>query len=278
MRALARMSLIGACLALAAGAKAQECAPLEGAELMDTWAGVVFLGENHGTRQIPDMAGRLICRQLQRGRRIHVALEWPEHWTPVLQAYLLTDTPDEARRLLLEKTDWMQRQRRFADGLTSQAMVSLLESLRQWRRQGAAIELSSFDTRQWQSPQHFSDVGMAAMLTRNLEARPSDLAVVLSGEFHTRLVPETGPIAWPMAFLVRAARPEWTLHTVAVRWAGGSLWGCGPERCGVLEQPQRGAAAPVQLSPFPEADALGYSAQLQVGRIEASPPWPAGAP
>jgi len=283
---LASMLLIGIFSALCCTTAASqnqpqrriECEAVEGSLLIDAWTGVVFVGEHHGTQEIPRQFGNLVCSQLQHRQRIHVALEWPASWTNALRSYVRAPNKTMAQAILLEETDWLERQKKFPDGLTSEAMVSLLDSLRQWSRSGAEIELSSFDTRQWESPTHESDVGMAASLTRHIEEASADLTLVLTGEYHARLSPGTGRVTHPMAQLVAQARPQWSVHSIQALAGAGDMWGCSAKGCGVLPYRTNTPEMPERLQSTNGTDPLGYSAWLRVGPATASPPWPEKQP
>ena len=150
---------------------------------------------------------------------------------------------------------------------TSKAMIELIEYLRSLRQSGNRVTVSTFDTRIWEAPQVFSDIGMAAMLTRNIERTAADVTFVLSGELHTRLVENTTPFKpQPMAFLVAAARPSFKVGSIVVTYSTGSMWGCkSTSDCGELNQPAPVPLSLPKLTMSAERDSLGYTGELYVG-------------
>jgi hypothetical protein len=262
-------------VALGQSPSASTCAEFEGSNHVANLSGVVFIGERHGTTEIPKYVGAMICHATKNHRAVHVALELPEDWTASLNHFINTDAEDRSVRNFFVSPEWKKRVAHSPDGLTSKAMVALIEQLRQLRQQGQEIYLSTFDTREWEVPHINSDIGMAAILTRNIEKRNADVTFVLAGEYHTRLRENTTTSKLqPMAFLVATARPKWPTRGISVSFSAGSLWGCRSlTDCGVLPQPTRVPLGKPRLTLDQESDSFGYSGKLYVGPISPSPPF-----
>lgn len=251
------------------------CLPFEGSEKVALLSGVVFVGEHHGTNETPAFFGSLVCNALKANRSVHVAFELPESWSPLLEEFITTDESSMALSIFLRRSKWNSYVEKSPDGRTSMAMVELIEYLRLLRQSGNRVAVSAFDTRMWQAPRDFSDIGMAAMLTRNIERTAADVTFVLSGEYHTRLVENTTPSKpQPMAFLVAAARPSLKVGSIVITYSAGSIWGCKSKSdCGELNQPVQVPLSPPKLTMRSERDPLGYSGNLYVGAISASKPY-----
>ena len=251
------------------------CLAFEGSEKVALLSGVVFVGEHHGTNESPAFFGSLVCNGLKANRSVHVAFELPESWSPLLEEFITSDLPSTAFPTFLQRSKWDTFVADSPDGRTSMAMVELIKYLRLLRQSGNQVTVSAFDTRMWEAPQVFSDIGMAAMLTRNIERAAADVTFVLSGEYHTRLLENTTPFKrQPMAFLVAAARPEFKVRSIVITYSAGNIWGCKSKTdCGELYQPVQVPLSTPKLTMFSDRDSLGYTGDFYVGAISPSKPY-----
>lgn len=67
----------------------------------------LILGESgHGTREMPDVFGDLVCRAATAGLRVSVGLEFSSQSTAGLDAFLVSAGTDSRRRQLLQNGEW----------------------------------------------------------------------------------------------------------------------------------------------------------------------------
>lgn len=250
------------------------CPEFDGSDEVARLSGVVFVGENHGTNEIPWYFGAIVCHATKFHSSVHVALELPEDWTLRIDEFINADQESAAITKFFGSPEWKKRVAFSPDGLTSKAMAALIMRLRELRQSGRTVFLSTFDTRAWEAPAVNSDVGMAAMLTRNIEKFGADVTFILSGEYHTRLLENNAAKPQSMARLVSAARPSWKTSAITVSFSAGSLWGCRSlTDCGELSQPTKIPLSKPRFVMATEKNRLGYSGDLYVGAISPSPPF-----
>lgn len=251
-----------------------ECLPFSGSETVGSLQGVVFFGEWHGTNEIPEYFGRVVCVAGKSKRKVHVALELREDWTDALSSFINQHGDPGAVDKFFQGSQWGQVASANPDGRTSRAVFDLLMYFRRLNKVGYQISVSAFDTRPWQTRKVGSDVGMAAILTRNIEKTTADVTFVLSGEYHTRLIENTTPaMPRPLAFLVAEARPKWKVAAIVASHSGGTMWGCTSTGCGNISLSERNQGMKPGLVINQERDQFGYMGVLHVGSISASAPF-----
>jgi hypothetical protein len=231
---------------------------------------LVLLGEIHGTNEIPDFVGDAACAGARKGR-VHVGLELPTEEADLLAAFL-AGRRDEGLR---DSKFWRSSS---PYGVTSRAMLALLQRLREYRRSGAPIELFFFDDRVSLGLER-RDEAMAEKISRERRRARSEIYLVLVGNYHARKVvgaPWDDEKRWMATFL---SERESGLVTLDVRSLTGTAWTCvqevsGAETCG--SNPVKGGKESatsteraMKLEPDP---AVGYDGIYSVGVITASPP------
>jgi hypothetical protein len=230
-----------------------------------------LFGEVHGTNEIPAVVGGAACAASSKGR-VHVGLELPVGDSRLLATFL-SGNGDEGLR---DSSLWRGPQQY---GVTSSAMLELLKSLRDLRRNGAPLEVFFFDDR-IRLGMKGRDQAMAEHISEERRRAPEDIYLILVGNFHARNVigaPWDAQMRWMAHFL---ASRERRMITLDVRTHAGSAWACfqkgpgGPESCG--SSPIRGSLPEgasnnraVKLEPVPQ---LGYDGAYSVGTVSASPP------
>jgi hypothetical protein len=244
--------------------------------VMNPGALVVF-GEIHGTNEIPNFVGDAACAAARKGR-VHVGLELPPDDTEPLAAFLAGDR-DEGLR---DSKFWRSSS---PYGVTSHSMLALLQRLRGYRRSGVPIDVFFFDDRNRSGLER--DEAMADYISRERQRAPSDIYLVLVGNYHARKVvgaPWDPKMRWMASFLSERERG---LLTLDYRNLPGSAWMClqkdggGGEICGsnlvkgstasvVYSSSRRSRSErTVNLKPNPQ---LGYDGVYWVGELTASPP------
>lgn len=139
---------------------------------------LILLGESHGTRETPALAGALVGRYVRGGEAVVLALEIDEAEQDRVDHYL--DSPGGAADCAALLEGWHWREPRH-DGRDSEAMLELLEQMRVLRRRGADARVFLFDPG---GEGEARDRGMADRLRAVVaEARRARL-LVLTGNVH----------------------------------------------------------------------------------------------
>ncbi len=261
------------------------CASIEGLDPLLAPGTRLFVGELHGTREHPAAVVDIVCRAVELQRSVVVGLELDSRWNAAFDRFLAAREVEPALAALRAETGWERFPEGFPpDGRTSEAMLDLLRRLHALRRRGGKVEIRAFDAWAALPPSERKaerDLLMAKSLIRSLEASPSDLAVVLSGNLHNRKKANTVPfLTEPMAFLVAKVRPEWKLVSLLGTYSAGEAWVCQSDRpCGPTRQrgshppgPRRVVLGTAVETPFGKTGDLGYDGTLYVGAITASLP------
>jgi hypothetical protein len=239
-------------------------------------AGILVVGELHGTVQTPAAIAALAERLLERGP-LTVALEMPRQHQPALDRYLQSEGTSDARRRLLADPFW-QRPRERSDGRRSEAMLQMIERLRGLRADGAAIAILAFDDDAFHADGVDRNAAMAERLRAAQAASPQQRMLVLTGNYHARLTPndqlrdaDGKPITMPppMASRLRDLSPV----SIDIGARSGSFWGCG-RNCG--PQPIGNPAAAttddaITFDATPDAR-HGYHLHVRLPVLDPSPP------
>jgi hypothetical protein len=252
-------------------AGAPECKAVRGIEPL-LKPGVVLLGEIHGTNESPAFVGEIVCHALRAGLPVTVGLEIPGEEEPRFAAYLDSAGTAADREALLAGAFWQDA---YQDGRRSEAMLGLVERLRQLRKQGAKVRLVLLDVTGASSGQE-RDRAMAERLKAAAGGAPADLIVTLTGNIHNRTVQGT---PWdasyePMGYLV--ARDS-ALHPLSldVSYTGGTAWTCTSaerESCQTRSLKGQGEGQALEVRLGDAVDANGFRGSYHVGTLSASPP------
>lgn len=233
---------------------------------------LTLVGEIHGTVQVPEAVGRLACHCAQRGDAgTTVALEVPVENQPSVDAYLESDGAEQARAALLAAPHFARARK---DGRNSLAMLELLDAVRVWRSQGAAIDVLCFDV----DPGSYAtsterDARMAKTIVTYRRAHPRATLIALSGNLHSQTRPG---VPWnadftPMGAWVRKEFPD--LVALDFRSASGTTWACmGDAECGEVPIGTKDRGPEPFVTLFDTADERGFDGVLYVGATTASAP------
>ncbi|MGE5181931.1 MAG: hypothetical protein ACM31C_07705 [Acidobacteriota bacterium] len=214
---------------------------------------IAWFGELHGTEQSPRFVGDVACQAARRGK-VQLALEIPSDEQPRLDRFL----GDGERAPLLDGPFWRGR-----DGRSSEAMLALLERVRDLRAAGAAISVVAYDA----PGEADRDAAMASFVARARD--PGAVMVALSGNVHSRRT-SFGAIEPAVARLVARGL---TVTTFDVSSTGGTFWACverdGHLVCGEQRQHRGEPGEPWTLGPPRDAS---HDAVYRVGETTASRP------
>jgi hypothetical protein len=253
-----------------AAQRSATCPSIAGLDAVVKPGALVLFGEVHGTNEIPAFVGDAACAAARKGR-VHVGLELPAEDAGLLRHFLAGEG-DQG----LQESDFWRSSSPY--GVTSSAMLALLHRLREYRRTGAPIDVFFFDERA-RSGLERRDEAMAESISRERGGAPSDIYLVVVGNFHARKIvgaPWDPKKRWMASFL---SEREPGLVTLDFRSLPGTAWTCaqtaaGAELCG--SNPVKGSGGPaasseraVKLEAVSEA---GYDGIYWVGALTASPP------
>lgn len=250
-----------------ASSKPLECAAPAGAEGLLTPGSTIFVGELHGTKEVPASVGSLACAALQAGLPVRVGLEIFVEDQPALDAFLASDGGAAAKAKLLEAKFWT---REFQDGRSSEAMLSLLDQLRALRASGKKLEVFAFDSA---TPSPARDAEMAKRALATLQREHAGVTILLAGNLHARKTrggfrPDFEPMGY---HLVRAGQKLTSLNAA---YSGGTAWVClGPDagacRVNPLAPRPENAGRKIDLTASQDG---AYDGTLKLGPATASAP------
>jgi hypothetical protein len=256
---MTKMIVLAACFGVTARASA-ECAPIANADRILTAGARIHVGEMHGTVEIPRWFGELVCHATKLPGAVRVALEVPAEEDAAIAVYLKSAGAPADRAALLRGAFWTDK---FQDGRRSQAMLELIDRVRKLRKDGADVDIATFDIQVKNR-----DRAMAERLLAAVNKLPKATWLALSGNIHARKSRGQMPYTLMAGELVTFGAPFLTLDA---RYGAGSAWvclmdgECGPHGWG------RGSARPVAVALEPSKDGA-YDGRLDVGTIHFSPP------
>lgn len=210
---------------------------------------LVVLGEMHGTREMPLLAGDLVERW-SNASPVLLALEIPAREHVALREAVTSGGTDAAIETLRQR-DWWQVPADGNDGRRSEDVLALVRRIGQLKTSGRDVAILPFDPRDIRCYQRGNcEAAMAHVLRHAHEAFPRGRIVVVTGNVHAmRSRPTDAPEGFPdqpMTALLQDLSP----YSVNVTAARGAYWACG-ETCGIVDvAPSRGGGVEGARSPF----------------------------
>ncbi len=251
-------------MTLAPRSAVADCEPLPNADKLLTPGARVFVGEMHGTRELPRLFGALVCHATTKGGAVRVGLEIPADEEPRLAAYVASAGAAADRATLLAGPFW---HRDFQDGRSSVAMLELIDRVRTLARAGADVAITAFDEPKAKD----RDLAMAERALAAMARTPKATWLLYAGNLHARKVKHASyPTTSMAAHLVARGVP---LVALDPRFGAGSAWVCfgaTPADC----RPNlvgRGAPLPVGVTLARSADGA-IDGTLDAGAPSFSPP------
>jgi hypothetical protein len=253
--------------AAAAGSAMGDCAPIPGWDEVLAREEVrwIVIGEMHGTAEIPQAFADAVCLTA-RERPVVVALEQPAFDQPLIDAWLVSDGGEAARRAFLAAQMW---QGSMKDGRSSQATFELFDRLRHMHQAGQVRAVVAFVRPLVGS---FTQAGHEEAMARGVAEAAVDGATVvaLTGDGHARL----GAVPWGDRYRAMASHlpPEQTVSLVAAG-NGGEAWVCTGQPIECKAQPAYRPAQHERGVVLGGHDEGSYSGTLRLGvATTASPP------
>jgi len=262
---LAALLLAGATLLPACGTQARPgattkdtpvtcgAAPAGIEPLYEAGALSVF-GEVHGTNETPAFVDNVACHAVQAGREVAIGLEIPQRAQPLVDRFLDSPGgPDDVKTLLADP-HWDTE-----FGVSSKAILSLIDHARERRRAGKKVRVFFFDVSAGDPGDR--DQNMAAHIAAQVDPAGRAVTLILVGNYHARTNSETH-MAWHLLHKFPQTR------ALDVAYAGGASYQCPSDSpvCGVrdgLGGEDRGPKPFVIL--FSQPDKNGYHGLFYVG-------------
>jgi len=140
--------------------------------------GTVVIGDLAGTREVPELVGRIACHAAATGMRVRLVLEVPSSEPTRIDAYLRSRGDVDDRIALVRGPFWLR------SSVASSAMLALVERVRECRAAGLGIEVAS--ARDWAQTRPDDDAFELALLDRRRAHAGSDVALVVATAGGTR--------------------------------------------------------------------------------------------
>jgi erythromycin esterase-like protein len=246
---------------------AESAAPMQ--QLLDAATGhrVLLVGEIHGTVEVPMLVADL-ADALAADEQLVVGLELPRDEQKRIDAFLDSAGTSDDQVALLAGKFWT---RDYQDGRSSAAMLELLERLRQLRLRTKVEVLALDQVGAAVADGDARDRAMAERLSAALEAEPEARALVLAGNFHTRL--QKGA-PWDESHEFLGYRlSSFEPYAVEIMGVAGSAWTCtGAETdsCKARDFPESSLKPGIELGD--EVNERGHQGLWRLERTSASPP------
>lgn len=206
---------------------------------------VLLVGELHGTAEVPQAVADIAQAMANDERPLIVGLEIWRGQQPAIDRFMDSAGTYEDRTQLLSGEFWT---REYQDGRSSTAMVDLLDRLRALALKAKVSVLAFDDDPAAQLDGAARDKAMADRLARALERQPEAQAVVLAGNFHTR-IQDSAP--WdPEHRFMGHHLVEYQPYSIEIMGLAGSAWTCtGAEvdSCKARELPESTVAPGLTL-------------------------------
>jgi hypothetical protein len=279
-RARHAFTLVGAIAAGAViGVAAQptnSCAPIDGIDSVLALKTVTLFGEVHGTNEVPAFVANVLCHATARHLRVTLGVELPRESTAALERYVKSAGTADDRTRLLADAAWHMTP---PDGRTSEAMLRLIDSTRQFVAEGGDVDVLAFSDTASSGLER--DALMAEILATKITADPRRVTLVLTGNLHSR------SDAWetydayarrsvyrPMGYLLRERLTGMKVLGLNVSYDEGAAWMC---LSGVPPESACGAHAvkaqrQVAVNTIELTHANRYEGFFGVGALTASKP------
>ena len=261
---------------------AVDCQPQTSVNVAAIKQQVIVVGELHGAAQVPAFVSGLVCSLLKNGRSVILALERDGDEQVALNHYLLSAGQAADRRALLALPAWAGT---FQDGRSSEAVLALIDDMRKLHVAGQRVAVLTMQQRLGADVLQRADERLPISDADNrLASRLNDRAmadtlayaalmyrgytvVALAGNVHTatqRPAWIEDPLYQPMGQLLSAMMAA---YFIGLKSEGGTSWNCSP-----------GCGAHVLLASKMYVEGAQIDAEVQLGKLTASPPAATGFP
>lgn len=221
------------------------CEPEKSLTQSDLQVRVIIVGEGHGSQEMPDYFLKIACRLIQENKPLLIGLEIPASEQLAINNYMQSDGDMGDRIDLLSGIFW-HRARKF--GMASEALLSIIETSRKWKKSGIPILVFSYDQAEGSWPERlqknesFWGGYRESMMGLNIDVRarlyPNHTLLIFSGGIHARRN-DGGKNSYPsMAYQLAT---KYKTRTITFSHPEGETWHCGGEtretmKCGVQRE------------------------------------------
>jgi hypothetical protein len=225
------LTLLAGISMASAGASAppeDSCVPIAGLAPVFEPRTITLFGELHGTNEVPAFVANVLCHATARRLPVMLAIELPKESTAALRRYVTSAGTAGDRTTLLADAAWHLSP---PDGRTSAAMLSLVETTRRLVAEGGDVDVFAFSD--VPSGTQTRDSQMADILATRIAAESSRVAIVLTGNIHSRVGAAENYDSWarrtidrPMGYLLRERLPGMKVLGLNVSYDEGAAWTC----------------------------------------------------
>lgn len=229
-------------------------------------ARLLLLGDLHGSKESPRLAGEIVCGKALKGAVV-LALEIPTTEQSPIDRFLSSNGSRSAKAELLSHHFWQTD----IDGRASAAMFNLITYVRQLKHDGLPVSVFAFARAGVH--RHISrQVALAESLRSFVNEHPDLPMVVLTGNVHASQAPflqfGNGPKTVPTGYLIRKLHPV----SVLIAHPAGTIWACIDDSCKVHSIKGGWGATLAAGHFYNEAPMSGYHISYVLRHITASPP------
>lgn len=222
---------------------------------------LLLFGEMHGSVEAPRLISEIAC-SLSKSGEVAVGLEISSQDQPLLDRYVKSrGTAADVKALT--SSDFWQKGR---DGRSSEAMLRLIEDLRQLKAKGRAINLFAFDDQPGTKLER--NAAIANGIRRFHAKHAKSQIIALMGNVHAQqqeMIASSGFMS-PSGRLLRDLNPV----SILITHPSGTTWACMPQ-CGIQSlTPSSPTSGPVGFKTGESLGGYGYSFLLS--SVTASPP------
>jgi hypothetical protein len=189
------------------------CTTLVGLDTLLRAGQLILLGEIHGTQEGPGFVERIACLAMKNNLNVTIGLELPQSEEAEVQSFLISSGAEADKKKVLNLPFWSQD---YQDGRASQAMFSLLETVRTWKAKDNKVDVILID----KPSSDDRDFAMAQRVIEEAERYPSNFMVVLTGNYHNMIFEGAGQ----MGSYVLTKLGEERVLSLLQSYTGGSAW------------------------------------------------------
>ncbi|UTW56434.1 hypothetical protein [Kordiimonas sp. SCSIO 12610] len=228
---------------------------------------LIFIGELHGSNEMPVFLSALACHYAMAGERVLVALEMPVYQNDVLTDFVQAGNDVDAATAIDRLTTnefWFQH----GDGRQSKAMLGMINDLRQLSK-GFQLDVVAVDLPQTEHDKSAISVTRDEFMAENIDGYIKtgiyDRILFFGGNNHTRLTKRQG-VDKPIALHLKAMKP----FSIVLSFKTGEVWAC-INSCGLNKlEYNKGNPAPENV--FLERASDDFDGIVYFSKITASEP------
>ena len=223
---------------------------------------LLLFGEMHGSIESPALIARLAC-SFSESREVAVGLEIKTSEQSSIDAYLASRGTSADREKLTSTAFWQDTR----DGRASEAMLGLIETVRELKSRGKPVSVFAFDDQPGTDLER--DVAIANGIRRFHLAHRNSTIIALMGNIHAMQKPFVlgEKELMPSGVLLKDLSPV----SVYIAYPAGTISACMPE-CGThVTKPVKGATGSFAIETGSPLG--GYDYTIFLASISASPPF-----